>query len=139
METLLISQAQVLNVIFVEMSRRAALNMGEHLTAMDIYMRLALRAQNQCRTTLATLAEIKNPQPVAFVKQANIGYNQQVNNGEQAPRAEENKNRPNELLEESHEQRMDTGTPRTSSATNPAMETVGAVKRTKDERGKKGK
>jgi len=30
---------------------------------------LALKAQAQCRATLQTLAEIKNPHPVAFVKQ----------------------------------------------------------------------
>jgi hypothetical protein len=44
-------------------------------------MRLALRAQGQCRATLETLAAIKNP-PVVFARQANInnGGQQQVNN-----------------------------------------------------------
>ena len=45
------------------------------------YLRLALKAQSQCRATLATLAAVKNPQPVAFVRQANIAHGpQQVNN-----------------------------------------------------------
>lgn len=45
---------------------------------------MALKAQAQCRATLEALAEIKNPRPVAFVKQANIsGEHQQVNNGVQ--------------------------------------------------------
>jgi hypothetical protein len=35
---------------------------------------LALKAQSQCRATLETLAAIKNPQPVAFVRQANIAH-----------------------------------------------------------------
>jgi hypothetical protein len=45
-------------------------------------MRMAMRAQNQCRMTLETLATIKNP-PVVYAKQANInnGGQQQVNNG----------------------------------------------------------
>ena len=42
-------------------------------------MRMAMKAQNQCRMTLETLATIKNP-PVVFAKQANInnGGQQQV-------------------------------------------------------------
>ena len=42
-----------------------------------------MRAQGQCRATLQTLGELKNPRQVAFVKQANIanGY-QQVNNSD---------------------------------------------------------
>jgi hypothetical protein len=44
-------------------------------------MRLALKAQGQCRATLETLAAIKNP-PVVFAKQRNISHgHQQVNNG----------------------------------------------------------
>jgi hypothetical protein len=47
--------------------------MGEYVDAADTYMRLALRAQSQCRATLETLAAIKNP-PVAFANQANIAH-----------------------------------------------------------------
>lgn len=81
-EGMLFTQAHALQSIFMNMSRRSALNMGEHLKAMEIYMRLALKAQAQCVRTLEVLAAIKNPQPVAFVKQANIAHGpQQVNNG----------------------------------------------------------
>ena len=80
-ETMLASQAAALNAIFGEMARRASLNMGEHLSATETYMRLALKAQGQCRATLETLAAIKNP-PVVFARQANISHGpQQVNNG----------------------------------------------------------
>ena len=80
-ESLLTSQAMALNAIFCELARRAALNMGERLDASERYMRLALKAQGQCRATLETLAAIKNP-PVVFARQANIntGGQQQVNN-----------------------------------------------------------
>ena len=47
-----------------------------HLQAAETYMRLALKSQSQCRTTVETLAEIKNPRQVAFVKQANIAGGQ---------------------------------------------------------------
>ncbi|WP_442253479.1 hypothetical protein ACS0OX_17225 [Stenotrophomonas pavanii] len=133
---LLTSQAIALNAVFLEMSRRAALNMGEHMGAMETYMRLALKAQSQCRTTLETLAEIKNPRAVAFVKQANIaGGHQQVNNpppGSPGPfpngagRAER-KIRPNELLEEiSDAQWLDPGAAPATGAGNPELATMGA-------------
>ena len=44
-------------------------------------MRLALKAQSQCRATIEALTNIKNPRPVAYVRQANIGQAVQVNNG----------------------------------------------------------
>jgi hypothetical protein len=48
-------------------------------------MRLALRAQNQCRATLETLSAIKNP-PVIYAKQVNQSSGpQQINNGVTAP------------------------------------------------------
>ena len=56
-ETMLTAQAVALNTIFSELARRAALNMGEHLSATETYMRMALKAQTQCRATLETLAE----------------------------------------------------------------------------------
>lgn len=81
-ESMLMAQAVALNAMFGELARRAALNMGEYINAADRYMRLALKAQGQCRATLETLAAIKNP-PVVIAKQANInnGGQQQVNNG----------------------------------------------------------
>jgi hypothetical protein len=68
-EAMLMAQAAALNAVFTELARRAAVNMGEYLQATETYLRLALKAQAQCRATLQTLAEIKNPHPVAFVKQ----------------------------------------------------------------------
>ena len=80
-EAILIGQAGALNAMFSELARCAGLNMGEHLGATETYMRLALKAQGQCRATLETLAAIKNP-PVVYARQANISHGpQQVNNG----------------------------------------------------------
>jgi len=80
-ESMLIEQAAALNAIFGELTRRSAMNMGEYLDAADRYMRLALKAQSQCRATLETLATIKAG-PAIFARQANIAHGpQQVNNG----------------------------------------------------------
>jgi len=133
METLLVAQATALDSIFTELARRAALNMGEYINAADTYMRLALKAQSQCRATVEALAEIKNPRPVAFVKQANIANGpQQVNNG--TPAAEpcahgKTANQSNELSEASRELLPDTRASTLESRANQEVETVGAVNR----------
>jgi hypothetical protein len=57
----LVAQAASLNSIFTELARRAGLNMGEYIGATESYMRLALKAQAQCRATIETLAAMKNP------------------------------------------------------------------------------
>lgn len=77
-EALLMSQAIALNAIFAETTRRSALNMGQHPGAAADYMRMAMRAQSQCRATIETLGALKNP-PAVFAKQANIATNQQIN------------------------------------------------------------
>ncbi len=81
-EAMLSAQAHTLDAIFNSMARRAALNANEYPGACDTFLRLALKAQSQCRATLETLAALKNPRSVAFVRQANIAAGpQQVNNG----------------------------------------------------------
>ena len=129
-EFMLMAQAHSLEAIFTNMARRAALNAGEYIGACETYLKLALRAQSQCRATLETLATIKNPPHVAFVKQANIANGpQQVNNGvpSEPARVEEKQNPPTELLEHDHAQRVDTGTTSTASKGDPVMATVGTL------------
>ncbi len=130
-ESILIAQATALNTLFAELARRAALNLGEHIGAAETYLKLALRAQSQCRATLESLAGIKNP-PVIFAKQANIAHGpQQVNNGvaSEPTRVEKNVNPPNELLGNDHGKRLDTGTASTASIGDPFMATVGTLDR----------
>lgn len=131
-EAMLLSQAHTLEAIFHELARRAALNLGEYIDVAETYMRLALKAQSQCRATLETLAAVKNPVPVTFVKQANVAHGpQQVNYGAAAEpsRARETENPPSKLLEQQHGERLDTGTPRTSVGADSSLEAVGAVHR----------
>lgn len=129
-ESLLVTQAHTLDAIFNELARRAALNMGEYINATDRYLRLALKAQSQCRATLETLAAIKNP-PVIYAKQANIANGpQQINNGPQsAPVGGETSIEPNKLLEHQYGQRLDTGTTRAAGSADSSMATVGKIDR----------
>ena len=138
-EAMLIAQAHSLDAIFNELAQRAAANIGEYMNAVDIYLRLALKAQGQCRATLETLAEIKFPKSATFVRQQNVGINQQVNNGEsmvndsRAPTREDLLNSANKLLEqdanESQQIGLDTGTTSTASGFNRELEAVGALDR----------
>ena len=122
-EAMLINQATALQSLFTGLVEKA-LNQ-DHMPHLDGLMRMALRAQNQCRTTLETLATIKSP-PVIFAKQANINHgNQQVNNGIPAPRTEEIKNEPNQLLEADHGSKtLDTRTASRTGCKDYAMATV---------------
>lgn len=127
-EAMLMGQAMALNVMFGELTCRSANNLNggtEYRQSMETYLKMALKAQNQCRMTLETLSNIKNP-PVVYAKQANIAHGPQQVNNAPAPRAhaEENQIQPNKLLEQSNEQRMDIGTQGEASGGNPPMEAL---------------
>jgi hypothetical protein len=64
-EAMLMNQATALQSLFARLAERG---MGCELApAFEANMRMALRAQAQCRATLETLSTIKNP-PVIFAK-----------------------------------------------------------------------
>lgn len=135
-EAMLFSQAHALQAIFMSLARRA--NGQEYLKQWEAYLRMALKAQNQCRMTLETLATIKNP-PVVIARQANInnGGQQQVNNGAGTPapngqqdtHAVNTQAAPTELLERQHGQGLDFRAQSQTSRADPQLEAVGAVDR----------
>ena len=134
-EAMLTAQAHTLDAIFNNLSRRA-IN-AEYIDNLGSYLKLALRAQSQCRATWEALATIKNPPMVGYVRQANIAHgHQQVNNvpssANEVPRARENSNSRNKLLGEKHGKRLDTGATGTAGRANPAMATLGEVDRAED-------
>ncbi|MBB5503359.1 hypothetical protein [Paraburkholderia sp. MM5384-R2] len=55
---------------FKELARKTAY--WEYLKQMQAHLSPPLKAQAQCRATFEAPEELKNPRPVAFVKQANI-------------------------------------------------------------------
>lgn len=135
-ESLLMTQAHSLDSIFNELARRAALNMGEYLNATERYLRLALKAQSQCRATLETLATIKNP-PIIYAKQVNQTTGpQQINNGAAAPaRVPESEIEQSQLLRADHGERLDTGTAGAAIPSRSMLEAVGEIHRPEVARG----
>lgn len=119
-EAMLAVQATTLDTIFNALARKAANCLESHPDATERYLRMALKAQGQCRATVETLAAVKFG-PVVFARQANInnGGQQQVNNGGAAAapasrprtraRGKKGHGGANELLESGgHGQRLDT-------------------------------
>ena len=132
-EVMLMGQAIALQAVFASLANRAALNAGEHLQATETYMKLALRAQSQCRATLETLATIKNP-PLLYARQANVTTGpQQINNGV----AREIESSQIQLSGTGHELLPDDRAPRVASQNHPLLATVGAIHRSEDG-GRKG-
>jgi hypothetical protein len=136
-EAMLIIQAHTLDAIFNKLARKAS--GAEYVNQFEAYLRLGLKAQGQCRATLETLAALKNPAPVAFVRQANIANGpQQVNNAPPTTdpsRARETQNQPKKLLEQQYEEWLDGGAMQAAVSGNSSVEALGAVHGTKDNRG----
>jgi hypothetical protein len=134
-ERMLMAQATTLDVIFNLLARRAAFGVGQSIGACDAYLRLAFKAQSQCRATLETLSLVKHPRPVSFVRQANFANGpQQVNNGSLSPAspAGEKENMPNELLEQQRHVSLDAGAATTPSGTDSTVAAMGEGHRATD-------
>jgi hypothetical protein len=142
-EGMLYAQAQALQTMFMNFSRRSLAQ--EYQATLESYFRMAMKAQNQCRMTLETLATIKNP-PVVIARQANInnGGQQQVNNGAPAAtdpsssasrgcaHAADSESPRTELLEAENGERMDPRTAGAASRADPHLVPVGSVDRAED-------
>lgn len=79
LEAILTAQAEALNAVFNNLAKKSL--HAEYMAHMDTFLRLALKAQSQCRTTVEAIAEIKYPKSATFIKQQNVANQQQVNNG----------------------------------------------------------
>jgi len=122
-EAMLYAQANALQGIFMGLAHRAS--QQGYLKQWEAVLRMALKAQNQCRMTLETLAMLKNPTPTVIARQANITTGpQQVNNG-LIPT--ENQPAPNKLLEPQNGHWMDPRETSATGSTHPVMATVGPL------------
>lgn len=130
-ESMLASQAHTLDAIFNKLARQSA--NAEYMKNMEAYLKLALKAQSQCRCTVEALAEIKSPKSVAFVRQANFAHgHQQVNNNQVAPARARKKRKTAKQTNQvgrDAKQTLDTTGKATPSRANPAMATVDASHR----------
>jgi hypothetical protein len=152
-EQMLVSQAMSLDMIFNDLAQRGASNVGTHLPSVEVYMRMALKAQAQCAATLRVLGELRSPRSVMFVKeqQNNVAHgNQQVNNhapvtarsAESRPVSTENtlpvdsrvregsQTHTNELLtDQNHAEEMDLRTACAPGRGNQDLAAVGGIDR----------
>jgi len=127
-EAMLINQASALQAVFVRLSERAMEQ--AHMPNLEGFMRMALRAQSQCRATLETLATIKNP-PIVYAKQANFAAgHQQVNNAMPGPtQAREIENQQSKLSEVNHELLPDARTSGSECSKVPIASALGEINR----------
>ena len=115
-EQIFLVQAHTLDAIANYMFRRA--RNQEYMSNFEAHMKLGLRAQNQCRTTLEALVRTKTPK--THLNQTNIGYHQQVNN-----RLEKAQSKLSSA-EEMYGKRMDPETPQEAVRSDTPLEAVGA-------------
>lgn len=82
-ESMLNAQTHTLDFLFNDLIRRAA-HYVESPDLYEKYLRLAFKAQSQCRATIGSIADIRQPRVyMGNVDQANISSgHQQVNNGQ---------------------------------------------------------
>ena len=125
-EAKLFAQAQTLQVMFTYLSKRMLKQ--EYIKNMESFCRLALKAQDQSRRTLETLAQMKKPS-VVIAQQANIAQGpQQVNNHCPAIASEQEKIKSNERLRERRKadgESVGPGRSATASRVDSKMATVG--------------
>lgn len=133
-EAMLINQASSLQALFARLTERAMEQ--TQMPHLEGFMRIALRAQSQCRATLETLAAIKNP-PIVYARQANVTTGpQQINNSMAAPtRAREIESEQTQLSGGTHELLPDTRASGNASRVNPALETLGKIDRAENRTG----
>jgi hypothetical protein len=130
-EALLTAHAHTLDGLFTQLLVQAEVNVQHSLPRTEAYLRLALKAQSQCRTTIEALAAMKRP-PLVIAQQANLANGpQQVNNGVAGQPGEIGK-RPNELLEVIHGERLDPGAAGAAGSPDTCLEAVAAIHGAKD-------
>lgn len=119
-EAMLMNQAAALQSLFVRLTERG---LGQsQMPNFESLMRLALRAQSQCRATLETLAAIKNP-PLVYARQANVTTGpQQINNGTAAPSQARG-------IKNEQSKQLDAGTTSTAIPGDSSLEALGEIDR----------
>ncbi len=130
-EGMLENQARALQTLFASLAERAM--RCDTVDGFESNMRIALRAQAQCRATVETLSAIKHP-PLVFARQANVTTGpQQVNNSFESHALPEQSHFEQSKLSgaKCNELRPDARPSSSSRRAHSAVEAVGAVNGTK--------
>ena len=116
LEASLVGQSEALQALFVRLTELAM--QQDRVSNLSALMKLALRAQSQCRSTVETISQIKKP---SVVYQANFTTGtQQINFGQ------------TQLSGSTYELRQDTRASGYAFTNDLPMEAVGEFDRTKD-------
>lgn len=128
-EEMLLHQAVATQSMFARLALQA--KSQSTLQATQVYTQLALKAQSNSRATIEALIEAKRPKQIAFVRQANLAQNQQVNNGVPPPRERKKRDVPNELIVEEADggKKVDRRVAKAASRTNSKAKTLVPVDR----------
>lgn len=121
-ERYLYSQAIALHALFDRMLAQST--KADFTSQVQLFGTLALKAQAQCRATLATLAQIKSPDQITFIKQLIQQQNNaiQVNNsGSQSAETKKIEKLANELLSEVKHEKLERGGTKETITTDPEM------------------
>ena len=100
-EAMLMNQAISLQAIYTNLTTFALQRVG--CEDFESCIRIALRAQKQCRVTLDSLTAVRKP-AVVFAKQANFANGHQQVNNRAGPRPRKTKISQNKLMENSGEE-----------------------------------
>jgi hypothetical protein len=115
MEAMLAAQAIALDAIFHRLAGQAHQNIGQHANAVDTYLRLGLKAQAQCRSSIEALAALKTPKQ--YISQTNVANTMQINNS------------PERIA---HEERMDFRAQAAAGRNDSALAALEAINGGKD-------
>ncbi len=127
-EEILSAQAGTLDMLFNILADRALRNITNgYQGAGETYLRMAMKAQSQCRTTIEAIGELKYPKSPTFIRQQNIAGQQQVNNYPAGEKIVES--RSNELMEVPNGERMDSGAASKAIGHDPGLAALGAINR----------
>lgn len=128
-EEMLAAQAHSLDSIFNCLAQKAI--KSKNMRHMDTYLKLALKAQSQCRTTLDSLSGRKSTPMISYVQQANITNGPQQVNNESVSGKNKTKTRisKNKLMEKIYGQRLDTRATRSPGTNDQDLATLEAFNR----------
>lgn len=96
-------QIETLNKSFNDLLAVGMVQFNRNFSVGERLIKLAFKAQSQCRSTVSLLNSINNPRHVVIAKQANIANNQQVNNNQVNSEKIKQKKARNELYKKGDE------------------------------------
>ena len=127
LEAILVNQVYVLNGLFNQLVIQGQASLTEPAVVRSLpnhpktMLNVALKAQTQCRATVQTINELKNPKKTTFIKN-------QLNNVKM-----ELEERIEQLEETEHgSKKLDRRTEATTISVNPEVEAVEVIDRSKD-------